>query len=124
MFNIHSTYIWCTLYDVVLDVSLSTNSDTMMVSDLKRGSLGVDKQVLDKECANINQSLKRKISNACSSPVKKPNTFADFHLLGKQPLVKDLLIKFVSRSNHTSCIFQQSSTDFIQPSGFISFKLV
>ena len=58
-------------YDVVLDVSLSTNSDTIMVSDLKRGSLGVDKQVLDKECANINQSLKRKISNACSSPVKK-----------------------------------------------------
>ena len=32
-------------YDVVLDVSLSTNSDTIMVSDLKRGSLGVDKQV-------------------------------------------------------------------------------
>ena len=42
-----------------------------MVSDLKRGSLGVGKQVLDKECANINQSLKRKISNAFSTPVKK-----------------------------------------------------
>ena len=100
-------------YVVVLDVSLSTNSDTM-TSDLKRG---VDRQVLDKECENINHSLKlkRKIStNVCSSPVKK--------LIKNEPKVHSKREKMLPPKFPPNCEKVHSKTEKMLPPNF--FQIV